>query len=105
VSASDYQAFLVLEARVERLEALLGIEEGIGGPGVFPAQTPPIDPMMARVVGALAGGASIRTAAQALGLDRNRVFRLRQRAIAEGLLPRVSRPETAASAGPNPSTG
>jgi len=49
---------------------------------------------MAGVVGALEAGQSIRCAAHMLGLDRNKVARLRQRAIAEGRLTTVSPGET-----------
>jgi hypothetical protein len=41
---------------------------------------------MVRVVAALKRGQSIRGAAEVLALDRNKVARLRERAIAEGLL-------------------
>lgn len=41
---------------------------------------------MASVVEALEAGQSIRHTAYALGLDRNKVARLRQRAIAQGRL-------------------
>ena len=49
--------------------------------------------MMADVIEALEAGQSIRGAADMLGIDRNKVARLRQRAIAEGRLT-VSPPET-----------
>ena len=48
---------------------------------------------MASVIEALAAGQSIRGAARTLNLDRNRIARLRRRAIAEGWLT-VSPPET-----------
>jgi hypothetical protein len=57
---------------------------------VSPTQRPPSAPVdgavMADVIDALQAGQSIRRAADTLGLDRNKVARLRQRAITEGWL-------------------
>jgi hypothetical protein len=85
MSFADAALFRDLAARVERLEALLGLETTEGGPGV-PAQPLAIDAQLARVIAVLADGASIRAAAHTLGIDRNRVARLRARALREGLL-------------------
>jgi len=49
-----------------------------------PSSEPVDDTVMAGVIEALETGQSIRGAAQTLNLDRNKVARLRQRAIAEG---------------------
>jgi hypothetical protein len=108
MSIADAALFRDLTARVERLEALLGIEATgatTDGPeGVSPIQRSSIE--MGRVVDALSSGQSVRTAAQALGLSAAKVGRLRQRAVAEGRLPRLSRvssADTAAPAGPSAS--
>src|SRR4051812_31984888 len=95
MSLADAALFHALERRVQALEPRLDAETTgglIGTPGAVPsAQRPADDAQTARVIAALADGASIRDVAQSLGVDRNRVFRLRQRAIAAGLLP-VSHP-------------
>ena len=94
MSLADAALFHALEARVARLEARLGAEatEGAAGaPGPVPAaQRIAEDPLMASVIDALRTGQSIRGAAQALGLDRNKVARMREQAITEGRLTRVS---------------
>ena len=55
-------------------------------PSQRPSSAPGNDTVMASVVEALEAGQSIRGTADMLGLDRNKVARLRQRAIAEGRL-------------------
>jgi hypothetical protein len=93
-----------LLARVDALEARQVAEAPAGAAGARdrgqsphasyhsdpPAERPPSAPggdaVMAAVVEACGAGLSIRGAAARLGLDRSKVARLRQRAIAEGCL-------------------
>ena len=88
----------VLEDMVADTRAFCEARQGAGTPaGVLGgldcgtssqrrSSVPGNDTLMADVVEALEAGQSIRRAADMLGLDRNKVARLRQRAIAEGRL-------------------
>jgi len=102
MSIADHVRLLAIERRLAALEGLLGIEAAGGttnGPeGVSP---PAIDPQLARAVAVLRGGATIRGAAEVLGLHRSAVARLRERAFAAGLLSRrETRGETTAPTNP-----
>lgn len=80
MSIADACRMAALEAAVAELLARVAALEEL----IAEARRP--DPAMAGVVEALEAGQSIRGAAQALNLDRNKVARLRQRAIAAGRL-------------------
>ena len=113
MSYADTRRMLDLEAEVATLLARVAVLEDmvaaarqravtpVGVPGALDCATPAQHPSsasvddaaMASVVEALEAGQSIRGTADMLGLDRNKVARLRRRAIAEGRLT-VSSPET-----------
>jgi hypothetical protein len=86
----------VLVKRLDALEARQGAETPAGAtsdhapPTQRPSSAPADDAVMAEVVAALQAGESIRGAAKVVGLDRNKIARLRRRALAEGRL--TSRP-------------
>jgi hypothetical protein len=105
MSIAAANRILALEARVAALEetvadcrAFCDARQGAEAPtraaaGPPPSRAPADALEMVGAVEALRAGQSIRGAAKVLGLDRNTVFRLRRRAIAEGRLTVVS-PET-----------
>ena len=93
MSIADGRRILDLEAAVTALLARVAVLEDMVAdtrafsfvpPAQRPQSAPADDAVMANVVEALEAGQSIRGAANMLGLDRNKVARLRQRAIAEG---------------------
>ena len=82
---ADSRAFCEARQRAGTPVGVLGALD-CETPSQRPSSAPENDAVMASVIEALQAGQSIRRAAEALGVDRNKVARLRQRAIAEGRL-------------------
>jgi hypothetical protein len=100
MSYADGQRVIALETTVAALLARVAVLEEMVAvlPAQRPQSAPADDAVMADVVEALEAGQSIRGAANMLGLDRNKVARLRQRAIAEGCLTCLAPIETSRGA-------
>ena len=88
MSVADFNRMIALERRVAALE------EMVAGSPRRGASAPADDPLISGVVEALRAGQSIRGAARMLNLDRNKVARLRRRALAEGRLTMAETVET-----------
>jgi hypothetical protein len=92
MSYADGQRIVAIEKSIAALLARVAVlEEIVADSRPFcearqGAGAPEDDPLIASVIEALQTGRSIRAAAKVLNLDRNKVARLRQRAIAEGCL-------------------